>query len=75
MLLKSTFIGEITPLKGVKLQEVGGTVIAVGYGTIRFNIYDNEGTKQTFTVHNVRYVSDASMNLLSPQNDWQKEQR
>ena len=64
---KSLFHGSIKPLKGVKLQGVGGQIEAKGYGTIKFDLNDDEGVRHTFMVHNVLYVPDAPMNLLSPQ--------
>jgi hypothetical protein len=64
---KELFIGEIVPLQHVKLQGVGGLTEAKGYGTIKFNIFDDDGVEHNFTIHNVLYVPDAPMNLLSPQ--------
>ena len=64
---KSLFVGEIRPLRGVNLQGVGGMVKASGYGTIQFSVADDDGVKHTFRVHNVLYVPEAPMNLLSPQ--------
>ena len=42
-------------------------VKASGYGTIQFSVADDDGVKHTFRVHNVLYVPEAPMNLLSPQ--------
>ena len=64
---RSLFIGDIAPLSNVNLQGIGGTVPAVGYGTIRFILADDTGVKHVFTIHNVLYVPNAPMNLLSPQ--------
>ena len=64
---KSLFVGDIAPLRGVKLQGVGGLLEASGFGTIRFNLFDDNGASHTFTIHNVLYVPEAPMNLLSPQ--------
>ena len=40
---------------------------AKGYGTIRFSIFDDDGVEHVFTIHNVLFIPDAPMNLLSPQ--------
>ena len=64
---KELFIGEVVPLQNVKLQGVGGLTEAKGYGTIQFSLFDDDGAKHVFTIHNVLYVPDAPMNLLSPQ--------
>lgn len=64
---KSLFVGKIVPLQHVKLQGVGGLTEAKGYGTIRFKVFDDDGVEHVFTIHNVLYVPDAPMNLLSPQ--------
>jgi hypothetical protein len=64
---KNLYIGDIIPLQHVKLQGVGGLTEAKGYGTIRFSLFDDDGMKHAFTIHNVLYVPAAPMNLLSPQ--------
>jgi hypothetical protein len=64
---KNLYIGDIIPLQHVKLQGVGGLTEAKGYGTIRFSLFDGDGVKHAFTIHNVLYVPAAPMNLLSPQ--------
>jgi hypothetical protein len=64
---KELYVGEIRPIPGVTLQGVGGQVSAKGYGTIKFQVFDDNGRQHTFVVHNVIYVPDAPMNLLSPQ--------
>jgi hypothetical protein len=61
------YVGEIIPLQHVKLQGVGGLTEAKGYSTIRFSLFDDNGVKRVFTIHNVLYVPEAPMNLLSPQ--------
>ena len=64
---KSLFIDDIKPLRNVNLQGIGGTIPAIGFGTIRFTVYDDEALEHVFTIHNVLYVPQAPMNLLSPQ--------
>ena len=64
---KHMFDGGITPLRGVKLQGVGGVIEAKGYGTVAFTVHDDDGVAHAFNVHNVLHVSEAPMNLLSPQ--------
>ena len=64
---KSLFVGKIMPLPGVTLQGVGGSIPAHGYGTIQIKVYDDDGRLHTFRIHNVLYVPQAPMNLLSPQ--------
>ena len=49
------------------MQGVGGLIETKGYGTIKFDLFDNDGVRHTFMVHNVLYVPEAPMNLLSPQ--------
>ena len=66
-LVKSLFVGEITPLSNVNLQGVGGIIPASGYGTIQFTVVDDDDLVHQFTIHNVLYVPQAPMNLLSPQ--------
>ena len=65
--VKSLFVGEITPLENVNLQGVGGVIPASGFGTIQFTVIDDDDLVHQFTIHNVLYVPQAPMNLLSPQ--------
>ena len=57
---KSLYIEEIIPLTHVKLQGVDGMTKAkgYGYGTITFSLFDDDGVKPTFVIHNVVYVPD-----------------
>ena len=64
---KSLFVGDIRPIPGVTLQGIGGVIRAEGYGTVKFFVYDDEGRRHTFRVHNVLYVPAAPMKLISPQ--------
>ena len=64
---KSLFVGDIRPIPGVTLQGIGGVIRAQGYGTIQLYVFDDDGLRHTLRIHNVLFVPDAPMNLLSPQ--------
>jgi hypothetical protein len=64
---RSLFISDITPLNGVNHQGIGGKIPATEYGTIQFTLLGDGTLVHEFTIHNVLYVPEAQINLLSPQ--------
>lgn len=61
------FIGEIKTCKNVYVQGVGGKVKASGYGSVKMRILDDEGKLYDLIIHNVIYLPDSPINLISPQ--------
>ena len=59
------FIGEIRKVTNIGVKGVGGVAEAVGMGTIRFWIKDENGESEEITLHNVIYLPDCPKNLIS----------
>ena len=64
---KELYIGDIKPCKHIYIQGVGGKVKVTGYGSIKLRVTDDEGVKHDLIIHNVLYVPESPVNLLSPQ--------
>jgi hypothetical protein len=64
---KELFIGKISPCRNLYVQGVGGKIKASGYGTIKVRITCDEGMRHDLIVHNVIYLPESPVNLLSPQ--------
>ena len=64
---KELFIGETKPCKNIYIQGVAGKVKVTGYGTIKLRITDDNGQLHDMIIHNVLYVPESAINLLSPQ--------
>ena len=46
---------------------MGGKIRAVGHGTIKLRVQEDEGSMCDLLIHNVLYVPECPVNLLSPQ--------
>ena len=68
---KELFVGKISPTKNIYVQGVGGQIRASGYGTIKIRIMDDDEKYHDIIIHNVLYVPQSPVNLLSPQK-WSK---
>ena len=64
---KELFVGNITPAKNLYVQGVGGQLKAYGYGTIKIRVTCDDGKQHDLLVHNVIYLPESPVNLLSPQ--------
>jgi hypothetical protein len=64
---KELFVGKIQPCKNLLVQGVGGHLKASGYGTIKIRITCDEGNTHDLLIHNVIYLPESPVNLLSPQ--------
>jgi Reverse transcriptase (RNA-dependent DNA polymerase)/GAG-pre-integrase domain len=64
---RTDFIGALTPVKGVTLKGVGGTVPVVATGTIVWRFLDDHGHQRQLKIENAFYVPRLPLRLLSPQ--------
>lgn len=64
---KELFIGDIKPCKNLFVQGVGGRVRASGYGSIKIRVTVDQNDVYDLIVHNVIYLPESPVNLLSPQ--------
>ena len=64
---RELFIGEIKPCKNLFVQGVGGSIKASGYGTIKVRVTCDRGRRHDLIIHNVIYLPESPVNLLSPQ--------
>ena len=64
---KECFVGDIKPCKNVYVQGVGGRIKASGYGSVKMRIEDDQGKAFDLLIHNVIYLPDSPINLISPQ--------
>jgi hypothetical protein len=64
---KELFVGDIKECKNVYVQGVGGKIKASGYGSVKMRILDDEGKLFDLVIHNVIYLPDSPINLISPQ--------
>ena len=61
------FINEPEPCPHISLRGVGGNIQASGLGSIKFRVHDDDGNKHDLIIHNVLYVPECPINLISPQ--------
>jgi hypothetical protein len=61
------FVGDIKACKNVYVQGVGGKIKASGYGSIKMRISDDDGKVSDLLIHNVIYLPESPINLISPQ--------
>ena len=61
------FVGKIKPCKNLFVQGVGGKIKASGYGSIKIRVTDDENKLNDLIIHNVIYLPESPVNLLSPQ--------
>ena len=64
---RELFINEPTPCPNVQLRGVSGTIQASGIGSIKFRIRDDDGKSHDLIIHDVIYVPECPINLISPQ--------
>jgi hypothetical protein len=64
---KECFVGDIKPCKNVYVQGVGGSIKASGYGSVKMRIEDDKGKAFDLLIHNVIYLPESPINLISPQ--------
>ena len=64
---KELFVGAIKPFKNLYVQGVGGKIKASGYGSIKVRVTDDDGKLHDLLIHNVIYLPESPVNLLSPQ--------
>jgi hypothetical protein len=64
---KELFVGDIKSCKKIFVQGVAGKVQVTGDGTIKLRITDDDGLEHDLLVHNVLYVPESPINLISPQ--------
>ena len=69
---KSHFVGPLVKCSGVEIGGLGGSVSAKGVGTVKLCIIDDQHRPHDIILHNVLYVPDSPVNLLSPQR-WAQE--
>ena len=69
---KSLFIGALLKCTGVKIGGLGGSVSAKGVGSVQLSIIDDQHRSHNIILHNVLYVPDSPVNLISPQR-WAQE--
>ena len=70
---RELFVGKIQRCRNVKIQGVGVNIKATGFGTIKIRVIDDNGAIHSMLIHNVLYVPEAPLNLLSPQK-WARGQ-
>ena len=68
---RELFVGEIKSCRNLHVQGVGGSIKASGYGSIKIRVTCDEGKRHDLIVHNVIYLPESPVNLLSPQK-WSK---
>lgn len=61
------FVGPLRPSR-CKIQGIGNSMSGLQEGTIQWDIEDDNGIKQTFTIPNSIYAPNACSRLLSPQH-------
>ena len=64
---ESVFVGDIAPVRGVTLRGIGGEIHAHGVGTVKLRMTDDNGDLVDLIIHNVLYIPESPMNLISPQ--------
>ena len=69
---KELFVGKIHSCRRLYIQGVGGKVKVTGVGTIKIRIVDDDGITHELLIHNVLYVPESPVNLLSPQR-WSEQ--
>lgn len=69
---KELFVGKIKSSNNIFVQGVGGKIKASGYGTVKLRISDDEGKPYDLLIHNVIYLPNSPINLISPQR-WSKD--
>ena len=69
---RTDFIGKLEPVQNVMVRGVGGSMPAVGRGTLILSILDDLGQKQKLTVEGAYYVPRLKLRLFSPQQ-WSRQ--
>ena len=64
---KELFAGKIHNHQRLYIQGVGGKVKVTGVGSLKFRIIDDDGVTHDLLIHNVLYVPESPVNLISPQ--------
>ncbi len=68
---KELFIGEIKACNHISVQGISGSTGVEGYGSIKIRVMDDDRKTHALIIHNVLYVPDSPINLISPQ-EWAK---
>lgn len=69
---KELFVGKIKSCNNIFVQGVGGKAKASGYGTVKLRVCDDDERPYDLLIHNVIYLPDSPINLISPQR-WSKD--
>ena len=69
---KRLFIAPLVKCSGVEIGGLGGSISAAGVGTIQLSIVDDQHRPHNIILHNVLYVPESPVNLISPQR-WTQE--
>ena len=64
---RELFVGKIHSCRRLYIQGVGGKVKVTGVGSIKFRITDDDDVTHDLLIHNVLYVPESPVNLISPQ--------
>ena len=64
---RELFVGKIKACKNLYVQGVGGRIKASGYGTVKLRVIDDDNKPYDLMIHNVIYLPESPINLLSPQ--------